>query len=176
MMDDGRTQYYGKGPEGLSERLRRRPRGKGIFGGNRSLLIIFIDVIIILVIYAIFTFFLSGPTSSRTVEGYRFSLSANVVESTAVATLRISPPAGAGSQSREGPPPESSEQDPIVTVRFFPGAVDGVEDPVKDVLPASGRSERVFQRTREVGEETEMLSVQVEALGRSFVLETSLGD
>lgn len=158
MTGDGRTRYYGRGPEAFQERMESQPQKKGLFGGNRSLLIIFIDVMIILVIYAIYVFFLSGPTTSRTIDGYRFALSASSGETSAVVTLRISAAA------------DAAADDPIVTVRFGQGAE------IKDVLPQPGGEERVFQREITIDETAEVAEVVVEALGRSFTLGAPLDD
>jgi hypothetical protein len=137
---------------------------KGLFGGNRSLTIIFIDVLIILVIYAIYTFFLAGPTSARTVDGYRFALSARGGDSTAVVTLRV----------RAGADAEPA-RDQIITVRFA-GAAGNDEGVITDVLPEPGGAARVFQREVPVPAETGVLEVGVEALGRSFTLGVPVGD
>ena len=173
MRGDGRREYYGRGPEEVRRRMEETPtRRGGLFAGNRSLLIIFIDVMVILIIYGIYITFLAGPTSSRTIDGYRFSFSASRLESTALATLRIS--------ARD----EVAADDPIVTVRFRDvadgdaggdaGGDDGAT--VKDVLPERDGQERVFRRRVTVGEGQELIKVDVEALGESFTLEASVGD
>ena len=140
--------------------MREKPRPKGLFGGNRSLTIIFIDVLVILVIFAIYTFFLAGPTSSRTVDGYLFSVSARRLDGTALATLRVE-------AASDVPPPE----DPIISVMF-----PGTDETVKDVLPEAEGPERVFQREVAVDEETDVVSVDIEALGRDFRLGAALDD
>jgi hypothetical protein len=144
-----------------------------MFAGNRSLLIIFIDIVIILIIYGLYVTFLAGPTSARTIDGYRFSLSASPIESSALATLRIS--AGEGAEA----------EDPVVTVRFrdagggdagggaAPGAGSTVE--MKDVLPDREGQERVFRRRVTLGEDQELIIVEIDALGESFRLEASAG-
>jgi hypothetical protein len=153
-------------------------RRGGLFGGNRSLMIIFIDVMVILIIYGIYVTFLAGPTSTRTIDGYSFSFSASRLESTALATLRIS--------ARD----EDAADDPIVTVRFRDvaagdaGGDDGAGDDrvgddratVKDVLPERDGQERVFRRRVTVREGQELIKVDVEALGESFTLEARVGD
>ena len=184
MRDNGRREYYGRGPEEVRRRMEEAPeRRGGMFAGNRSLLIIFIDIVIILIIYGLYVTFLAGPTSVRTIDGYRFSLSASSLESSALATLRIS--------AGEGAEPD----DPIVTVRFRDAgdgredADDGREDAddggaapgdgstveVKDVLPEREGQERVFRRRVTLGEDQELIRVEVEALGESFTLEASAG-
>lgn len=164
MTGDGRSRYYGRGPEAVRTRMEEEQPKKGLFGGNRSLTIIFIDVLIILVIYAIYTFFLAGPTSVRTVDGYRFALSARRGDATAVVTLRVRAEANA-----------EPARDQIVTVRFEGAAGDdgGV---VKDVLPEPGGAARVFQREVPVTPETGVLEVAVEALRQSFTLGVPVGD
>lgn len=173
MRDDGRREYYGRGPVEARRRMEEAPtRRGGLFGGNRSLMIIFIDVMVILIIYGIYVTFLAGPTSTRTIDGYSFSFSASRLESTALATLRIS----AGD--------EGAAEDPIVTVRFRDvadgdaggdaGGDDGAT--VKDVLPERDGQERVFRRRVTVGEGQELIKVDVEALGEGFTLEASVGD
>lgn len=180
MRDDGRREYYGRGPEEVRRRMEETPeRRGGMFAGNRSLLIIFIDIVIILIIYGLYVTFLAGPTSVRTIDGYRFSLSASRLESTVLATLRIS--AGEGAEA----------DDPIVTVRFrdadggdyggdaddggaAPGNGSTVE--VKDVLPDREGQERVFRRRVTLGEDQELIRVEVDALKESFTLEASAGD
>ena len=178
MRDNGRREYYGRGPEEVRRRMEEAPeRRGGMFAGNRSLLIIFIDIVIILIIYGLYVTFLAGPTSVRTIDGYRFSLSASSLESSALATLRIS--AGEGAEA----------DDPIVTVRFrdagdgarrdaddggaAPG--DGSTVEVKDVLPEREGQERVFRRRVTLGEDQELIRVEVDALGESFTLEASAG-
>ena len=49
---------------------------KGIFKGNRSLLIILLDVIIILILMFIFLHFLNKPSYKKTEQGYQFELEA----------------------------------------------------------------------------------------------------
>ncbi|MFO7780137.1 MAG: hypothetical protein R6W94_00765 [Spirochaetia bacterium] len=170
MRDDGRREYYGRGPEEAHRRMEEAPtRRGGLFAGNRSLLIIFIDVMVILVIYGIYITFLAGPTSTRTIDGYRFTFSASRLEATALATLRIT--------ARD----EAATEDPIVTVRFRDVTADdggGGDDgaTVKDVLPERDGQERVFRRRIAVGEGQELIKVDVEALGESFTLEASVGD
>jgi hypothetical protein len=169
MGDDGRTRYYGHGPDELENRLEQRTKPKtGLFGGNRSLTIIFIDIIIILVIYAIFVFFFSGPSSSRTIDGYRFSVSARRIESSALVTLRVT-------ATEELDPAAVAAIDPILTVRF---PTESEDDPrsVKDVLPRTAGGQRVFRHRLEVDAERESVSVEVEALGRSFSVTSGLGD
>lgn len=184
MRDDGRRQYYGRGPEEVRRRMEEVPaRRGGMFAGNRSLLIIFIDIVIILIIYGLYVTFLAGPTSVRTIDGYRFSLSASPLESSALATLRIS--AGEAAEA----------EDPIVTVRFRDAgdgrgdADDRREDAdeggaalgngstveVKDVLPDREGQERVFRRRVRLREDQELIRVEVDALGESFTLEASAG-
>lgn len=169
MRGDGRSEYYGRGPEEARRRMEESPTKRGgLFAGNRSLLIIFIDVMVILIIYGIYITFLAGPTSSRTIDGYRFSFSASRLESTALATLRIT-------ASDEAP-----AEDPIVTVRFrdVAGGDAGGDDgaSVKDVLPEQEGQERVFRRRVRVGEGQELIKVDVDALGESFTLEAGVGD
>lgn len=174
MSGDGRTQYYGRGPEAFRRSAEEKPAKKGLFAGNRSLTIIFIDVIIILVIYAIYTFFLAGPTSTRTIDGYRFSVSAQRIGTSAVVTVRV------------GASEAASAEDPIITVRFLePPAVPGDDGGaagrsaihvVKDVLPEPGAAPRVFQREVAVTADTELVEVEIEALENSFTLGTTLGD
>ncbi len=198
MRDDGRREYYGRGPEEVRRRMEEVPaRRGGMFAGNRSLLIIFIDIVIILIIYGLYVTFLAGPTSVRTIDGYRFSLSASPLESSALATLRIS--AGEAAEA----------EDPIVTVRFRDAgdgrgdAGDGRGDAddrrgdaddrredadeggaalgngstveVKDVLPDREGQERVFRRRVRLREDQELIRVEVDALGESFTLEASAG-
>lgn len=136
----------------------------GPFAGNRSLLIIFIDVMIVLIIYGIYVMFLAGPTSTRTIDGYQFSFSASRLDATALATLRIT--------AREDAVPE----DPIVTVRFrdVAGGDDGAT--VKDVLPERQGQERVFRRRVTVAEDQKLIKVDVDALGEGFTLEANVGD
>ena len=178
MRGDRRREYYGRGPEEVRRRMEEAPtRRGGLFAGNRSLLIIFIDVMVILIIYGIYVMFLAGPTSTRTIDGYRFSLSASRLDSTALATLRIT--------ARD----DASAEDPIVTVRFRDvaggdagsdaggdGAADEDGATVKDVLPQREGQERVFRRRIAVGEGQELIKVDVDALGESFTLEASVGD
>ena len=140
--------------------MQEKPRPRGLFGGNRSLTIIFIDVLVILVIYAIYTFFLAGPTSSRTVDGYLFSVSARRLDGAALATLRVE-------AVSDAPPPEN----PIISVLF-----PGTDEAVKDVLPEADGPERVFQREIPVEEETDVVSLDIEALGRGFTLGAALDD
>jgi hypothetical protein len=165
MSDDGRRQYYGHGPDEVRRRMEEPPQRKGLFAGNRSLLIIFIDVMIILVIYAIYTFFLAGPTSTRTREDYRFSLSATRIDSSALVTLRVS--------AREG----AAAEDPVFAVRFLEsGADDAVAREVKDVLPEPQGPERVFQQEVAAPEDVQTVSVEIDALGETFTLEAATGD
>jgi len=155
----------------MEEAPRRRG---GLFAGNRSLLIIFIDVMVILIIYGIYVMFLAGPTSTRTIDGYRFSFSASRLDSTALATLRIT--------ARD----DAAAEDPIVTVRFRDvaggdvaggdGAADEDGATVKDVLPQREGQERVFRRRITIAAAQELIKVDVEALGESFTLEAHVGD
>ena len=169
MTEDGRREYHGRGPEGLQERIERHPRKGGIFRGNPSLTIIFFDLIIITIIYAIFTFFLSGPNTSETLRGYTFSVSATQVENAAVVTLRIQ--AEAEETGEAGAGVDGDARDPIVVVQFRDGeGRPGSE--IKDLLPQRRGQERVFQQRVEIGEDPGLLSVDVQALGESFTLET----
>ncbi len=156
------------------EEQAEKPRG--LFAGNRSLLIIFIDVVIILIIYGLYVTFLAGAPSARTIDGYRFSLSAARLENAALATLRI----------RAGGDGDAAPDTPIVTVRF-PDAADSGDHratesgdastaEMKDVLPEQEGQERVFRRRVALAEEQELINVEVDALGESFTLEASVRD
>ncbi|MFO8064146.1 MAG: hypothetical protein ACQETQ_06060 [Spirochaetota bacterium] len=171
MRDDGRTQYYGRGPEAVEERVERHPKKTGIFGGNRSLTIIFIDVMIVLVIYAIYVFFLSGPTTTETIGGYEFSISATKIGTEALVTLDVRPPENGSDEAGVGE--DGTIEDPIVVVRFL-DADGAVAAEVKDVLPQSGGSDRVFQHQVEVGPETGLLSAEIEALSESVTVQSAI--
>lgn len=171
MSGDGRRQYYGRGPEGLQERIERHPRKGGIFKGNPSLTIIFFDLIIIIVIYAIFTFFLSGPNTTETIQGYTFSVSATQVENAAVVTLRVHAEADVGVDGEADAGVDGEVRDPIVVVQFLDG--DGRPgSEIKDLLPQRRGQQRVFQQRVEIGEDPGLLGVEIEALSESFTLET----
>lgn len=165
-MNDGRTEYYGRGPRAVEERVERYPNKTGIFGGNRSLTIIFIDVMIVLVIYAIYTFFLSGPNSTETIKGYEFSMSAAKINTDALVTVQVRAP-----EERIGG--ETGGENSILVIRFLDGHETVVKE-VKDVLPQPQGRDRVFRHQVEIDAETGLLGAEVEALSETFVLQSAV--
>ena len=78
-----------------SEREGRRQRplpghsGRNPFRGNRSLLILAVDVIIVLLLGGIYFTFLRGDPSETEIDGYRFTLEARSFEEETLLTLSV---------------------------------------------------------------------------------------
>ncbi|MFP4205148.1 MAG: hypothetical protein ACLFRR_00990 [Spirochaetaceae bacterium] len=168
-MGERQQTYYGRGPAGLRKHFDERARRRGgLFGGNRSLTIIFIDIVIIVMLYAIFAAFLAGGDATRTIDGYRFSLTATRVDEDVVATVRVD-------AREEAQAPRRSEEG-ILTVLFPETDASEVRE-VKDVLPLVDGEARLFQhRMKMAAGEGNPVEVRVEALGRSFTLRAAAAD
>jgi hypothetical protein len=72
----------------LSSEIRDR-KPKGILKGNRSLLILLIDILVIIILYVLLTPLLRGPGDSVVKEGYRFSLEAFVYNQECLVRVKI---------------------------------------------------------------------------------------
>lgn len=100
-LDSELTFHYSR-----SEREKRRLRplpehtGKNPFRGNRSLLILAIDVLIVVLLAGIYFFFLRGDPSVVTIEGYEFELAARRFQGETILSLRVRQEGG------EAPPGE----------------------------------------------------------------------
>jgi len=68
----------------LTSRLR-----KGVFRGNRSLIIVLLDVLFIVLMFIIFRVFLYKPQSSTTMQGYAVELRGRVIEENVFAVATI---------------------------------------------------------------------------------------
>ena len=93
--------HYDRG-EREKRRLRPLPEhiGKNPFRGNRSLMILAIDVLIVVLLAGIYFFFLRGDPSVATIEGYRFELQGRRFQEETLISLRVRQEGG------EAPPGE----------------------------------------------------------------------
>lgn len=161
--NDGSTYYHYNREERLARRqdAYERPSG-GILRRNRSLTIILIDVLIVLMLFAIFRFFFFGREETPTVQGY--AVSAELLETSQGSLGLVSISA----------PEEAPESSGIVTVRF---AVLGSDQEdarsveVKDLLPEGGERRRVSELFAGGPEE---IRVVVEIDGETLELRASL--
>ncbi|MFP4329803.1 MAG: hypothetical protein ACLFP6_03705 [Spirochaetaceae bacterium] len=86
----GLSYHYDRGER---EALRRKPipdhRGSRPFRGNRSLIILTIDVLIVLILGGIYFVFLRGDPGSVTLDGYQFQLRARSFEDGVLISLTV---------------------------------------------------------------------------------------
>lgn len=72
----------------LSPEIQNR-KPKSILKGNRSLIILLIDILVIIILYVILTPLLRGPGETVVQEGYRFGLEAFVYNQECLVRLKI---------------------------------------------------------------------------------------
>lgn len=110
-----------------------RPRGLfgGIFRQNRGLVFLLLDVLLLIIIFIVYSVLSAGGDSGWTKDGVRFDLAAFAYEDKAFVSLRITRRAGAAA-SGSGP-------------RVVLGAQEESSEPFSPALPA-GEGESVFVR------------------------------
>mgnify|MGYP006272957165 CR=1 FL=1 len=84
-----RFHYNREEREGARFRPLPDHSGRTVFRGNRSLMILFIDVVVVLLLGGIYFFFLRGDPSVTTLQGYEFSLSARSFEDETLLSLTV---------------------------------------------------------------------------------------
>ncbi|MFW5786381.1 MAG: hypothetical protein ACOCYC_03980 [bacterium] len=164
------------------ERLARRPDrwqpSGGVFKRNRSLTIILLDVLIVVILFAIFRIFIFGDGGPPELRGYTVALDVLNTSQGVLAVVTLD--AGADPEESSG----------IVTVRFRPvgatrnGASPGTSSEdraggeaveVKDLLPEPGERRRISEllpsettsvtATIEIDEDSLELQASVESEG-----------
>ncbi|MFP4562956.1 MAG: hypothetical protein ACLFRY_06560 [Spirochaetia bacterium] len=126
----------------LSPEITNRKKKKGIFKGNRGLIILLIDVLLILLLYFILNPLLQGRASSSDFMGYEVRLRAFFYEDEVFISLRftVEDPAEAAGRAEGGP------AGTLARVLFSLEESETVVEET-DILPVGEGDERVV-RTR----------------------------
>jgi hypothetical protein len=82
--------HYNRGDrvKSLSPEVQNR-KPKGILKGNRGLIILLIDILLIIILYVVLTPLLRGPGDSVIKDGYRFSLEAFVYKQECLVRVKV---------------------------------------------------------------------------------------
>ncbi len=159
---DGRYFHYNR-DERLSRASLRYGDGKkqGFFS-NRGRAIVLIDILVLVLIYGIISFFTGGDPDSLREEGSDFKLSAFVHEGEIYASLKIIRIA------------EAANPGSVIVEAVFSVDETFDEEVIKDILPQKKGEDRVLSTRLSLAGEAETVYVRIRIEGRSYVLKTSL--
>ncbi len=150
----------------LSPEITNRTKKKGIFKGNRGLIILLIDVLLILLLYFILNPLLQGRASSSDFMGYEVRLRAFFYEDEVFISLRFT--AEDPTEAAEGAP-----AGPPTRVLF---SLEGGETVVEetDILPVGEGDERVVRTRMTPTGKPESARAEVSIGEETIVLETDI--
>jgi hypothetical protein len=141
-------------------------RGGGIFGRNRTLLIILVDLVIVLILGVFLVRFLYARVNRAELEGYRVVLRGVRTEEVVLATLTITATASAeqrGVRARFSLERNPAEEDAV----YASGTAGEGESILRVVIPvsASELSSDVLYAEVRIGDSRRRLSVGLESRG-----------
>lgn len=156
----------------LSPEIAHRTKKKGIFKGNRGLIILLIDILLILLLYFILNPLLQGRASGADFMGYEIRLRAFSYEGEVFMSLRfVTAEPDAAAEAAEAA--DDGAAGTLVRVFF---SLEGSETVIEetDLLPLREGGERVVRtRITPVGK-PESARAEVRIGGESLVLETNI--
>jgi hypothetical protein len=164
--EDGQLNYHYDRyeREGSAARNLGKPRKSGILKGNRSLLVLLLDVILILVILAVFRFVIPLFAGQTALGGYSISLKGFIYDNQIYATLKIHKKIGEESRT-----PDTN----IVEVTFK--TADGENElQVSDLLPLHSEQDRFIREVLPYKGQATRLSVKVSIDEKTKTLHTDL--
>lgn len=160
--DPGSYHFHYDREERLAGREEPDEKPRGILRGNRSLTLIVLDVIFVLIVFALYFFFFSPEPGVARIDGYRVAGNAFVFDGELYVTVTI-----------EADEPRTLEGDESLVRVVFP---DG--ERVTDVLPARPGFPTVVRRIVAPGAalERDELSVTLSMLGEQRELTLPVAD
>lgn len=159
----------------LSPDIAHRTK-KGIFKGNRGLLILLIDILLILLLYFILNPLLQGRASSSEFMGYEVRLRAFSYEEEVFISLRFvaeEPEETADSRGDAEPAAGETSEGPLVRVMFSLEG-DGRVIEETDILPVRAGAERVLRARLIPERRAESARAEVSIGGETISLETDI--
>jgi hypothetical protein len=159
----------------LSPEVAHRTKKRGLFKGNRGLIILLIDILLILLLYFILNPLLQGRASSSDFMGYEVGLRAFFYGDEVFVSLRfLADPSPA--DSVEGEPATDAEdlqEGPLVRVNF--SLEDGdTRVEASDILPVRAGGERVIRARITPERHPESARAEVRIGDETLTLETDI--
>ena len=164
--EDGQLNYHynRKEREVSAARNLGKPQKSGILKGNRSLLVLLLDVVLILIIMAVFRFVIPLFAGQTALGGYSLSLSGFIYDDQIYGTLKVHKKAG----DQTGPADIN-----IVEIVFKTAdSEDGLL--VSDLLPVDSEKDRFIREVLPNKGQATRLTAEVSIDGMKKILHTDL--
>jgi len=136
---------------------------KGIFKGNRSLLILMLDIVIILILMFIFLRFLNKPSYKKTEQGYQFELEAFPYADNILVSLYVKKTGKIGENLGN-----------FIKVDFYTTSFPENREVIRKALPTNTEKESILRAKLKWSGRNETVNAAVDIGSKTIILKKSI--